>query len=477
MKYIFSGFFITISLFIYSQNPNPSGEIDSKIAGIMNRENFSGLTSVIVKDNEIIWLESYGYANTASESPYTDSTSQMIASISKLFTGIAIMQLKEAGKLKLDDNINKYLPFEIKNPKFENYPITFRMLLTHTSSIKDSDAADNYYNWEGDPLISLADCIKSYFSTEGEDYNPRKNFMNKPPGSVYEYSNMATALEGYLVELISGQAFYEYCNKNIFEALCFKNTNWFIGEYSDTTMIANPHIYTSNFEPQKHYGFADYPDGMLHTNAKDLANFMVAVLQQGIFNDNRILSQSSFEEMLSIQIPLIDEYQGLQFYKEEFSVSTGNILLWGHSGSEYGITTELFFDTQKNIAIAVLANADADATDIFQVLYDYATNSRFTKSTKPECEQNNKADSAKYLFLYDVFPNPATNFLTFRADNLNIASHLINISDLSGKIIISAVKNNNELNIDISGLAEGNYLYTIKEEKKIIESGKFIVKR
>jgi CubicO group peptidase (beta-lactamase class C family) len=105
----------------------------------MNEEHLPGVSTVIIRDGEIVWIKSYGYANTDFAAPYNDTTSQMIASVSKVFTGLSIMQLYENGLLELDDNINDYLPFDIDIPNFETNPITFRMLLTHTSSIKDTE--------------------------------------------------------------------------------------------------------------------------------------------------------------------------------------------------------------------------------------------------------------------------------------------------------------------------------------------------
>lgn len=475
-KIVFSLVVIFLSSNITAQNPNPSPAIDAAVANIMNTKHLPGTSTLIVKDGEIVWIESYGYANTNLATPFTDTTSLMIASISKVFTGIAIMQLYENGLIGLDDDINNYLPFDIKIPNYTSYPITFRMLLTHTSSIKDGNAMDNYYNWSGDPTISLADCMERYFSLTGIDYNSTGNFFNKKPGTIYKYSNMAIALEGYLVELISSMPFHQYCNQNIFNPLCMDNTHWYLSEYQNTNMLANPHdYYNSHHEPIDHYGFADYPDGMLHTNATDLANFMITILQNGVFHNSTILSSSTLINMFTPQVPTLEPTQGLQFYKESFNISSGDIMLWGHSGGEYGISTEMYFDHTNAMGIAVLANGENDATQILEKLYDYGLTLSPSGIGNPNCTPLNVVDRPKHLFLYDIYPNPAMNSVSFRTDNLNMIAHEIIISDITGRSLMSMVKNNAEITIDVSNFSNGIYIYTIKESNNTIATGKLII--
>ncbi len=345
--------------------------IEEEINEIMEKNSVPGMSALIIKEGEIAWIKSFGYANYETKTPFTNTTCIMLASISKVFTGIALMQLYEDGHFQLDDDINDYLPFQVEIPDYESYPITFRMLLTHTASIADSDITDNFYNWNGDPQITLQDCITEYFSTTGQYYNSTNNFHDEKPGTFYEYSNMGTALEGYLVEHIAGEPFNEYCNSNIFDKLNMNGTRWFLSEYADNNIIANPH---TNYTPQSNYGFADYPNGMLHSNITDLANFALTVLQDGNFNNNNILSADNLQSMFVVQNSSLSSSQGLQFYKETFNVESGEISLWGHSGGETGISTEMYFDFDKNICVIVLTNGEKEATPLFELLYDYSLN-------------------------------------------------------------------------------------------------------
>jgi CubicO group peptidase (beta-lactamase class C family) len=218
-------------------------------------------------------------------------------------TATAIMQLMENNQLNLDDNINDHLPFSIQIPGFPNVPITFRQLMTHTSSIQDNYTfMDTYYN-SPDPLLSLAECMSRYFPTNGEDYSTA-NFLNNSPGTVYEYSNIATALNGYLVQLISGMPFNEYCSSEIFDKLCMNKTAWFMADY-DSSHVARPYQYSAgNYIPYAHYGFADYPSGQLRSNVVDMANFMIAMMNSGNFGGNSILTSASVNAMLTVQFSI-----------------------------------------------------------------------------------------------------------------------------------------------------------------------------
>jgi len=304
-----------IFLFIFSyvtlaQDLNPTNEIDHFIQSEMENEKFPGLSTLVIKNQQVIWQKSYGFANLDNDIETTDSTIFLLASVSKLFTGTAIMQLYEHGDIKLDEDINHYLPFVVEIPGYEDDSITFRMLLTHTSSICDGDAMDNYYS-DGDPDISLADCMQRYFSVDGIDYDVDDNFYDHPPGTVYEYSNMASALLGYLVEVIADMPFDQYCQDNIFNPLDMSNTAWHLADLN-INYVATPYGYRNKrYFPYDHYGFADYPNGLLRSNIIDLTHFIFAYINNGVYEEFSLLNQETIEEMWTLQFTNIVYDQGL----------------------------------------------------------------------------------------------------------------------------------------------------------------------
>jgi hypothetical protein len=241
-------------------------------------------------------------------------------------------------------------------------------------------------------------------------------------------------------------------------------------------ILAKPHEYRNNkYDPVDHFGFADYPDGMLHSNVQDMANFMIAMLQGGTFHEKTILMGSTLDDMFTKQIPSLDTTQGLQYYTETFNVSSGDISLWGHNGSELGISTEMILDLDNEIGIVVLANSEENAVDILELLYDYSLTLSYVGTGNPSCNPTSVVDEPKYLFLYDVFPNPTSETVTFKSDNLDIVTHNIVISDLTGREISSYAKEEEQLTIDVSNFPNGIYFYTIRDNGGIVDSGKLVV--
>ena len=385
MKKLILCFILLRTATVFGQNPNPSVPLDEYIMDEMQAEHFPGVATVIVKNGEIVWLKCYGFADIENGIPVTDSTQFLLASMSKLFTGTATMQLKEDGMLQLNNDINEYLPWPLNHPTQSTTPMTIHQLMTHTSSIKDNwSAMSNYYGYP-DPTISLEACMQDYFTVTGQNYNANQNFLSAPPGTVFNYSNMATALNGYITEIVSSMPFDDYCDEHIFEPLCMEKTAWHMADL-DSNEVARPYSYSNgNFIANPHYGFADYPDGQLRSSITDLANYMIAFLNGGSLGSNAILSPSSVSEMWTPQIPSIESKQGLNWYKELLYHSGGETLLWGHNGGELGVSTDMYVDPESNIGLCVLSNGGGTNLYICDELYDYALSLNPISSIVPEC--------------------------------------------------------------------------------------------
>ncbi|MDC1203060.1 beta-lactamase family protein [Crocinitomicaceae bacterium] len=385
MKKLIVFFLLLQTVSCFGQNPNPSVPLDEYIMDEMQAEHFPGVASVIVKNGEIVWLQCYGFADIENGITVTDSTQFLLASMSKLFTGTATMQLKEDGMLQLNNDINEYLPWPLNHPVQSTTPMTIHQLMTHTSSIKDNwSAMSNYYGYP-DPTISLEACMQDYFTVTGQNYNANQNFLSAPPGTVFNYSNMATALNGYITEIVSSMPFDNYCEEHIFEPLCMEKTAWHMADL-DSNEVARPYSYSNgNFIANPHYGFADYPDGQLRSSITDLANYMIAFLNGGSLGSNAILSPSSVSEMWTQQIPSIESKQGLNWYKELLYHSGGETLLWGHNGGELGVSTDMYVDPESNIGLCVLSNGGGTNLYICDELYDYALSLNPISSIVPQC--------------------------------------------------------------------------------------------
>ena len=139
------------------------------IESTMETHLIPGLSASIVKDGNIVWEKQLGYANINDNIFVDENTMFILASISKTVTATALMQLFENGLFDLDDDIDDYLPFNINHPDYPLIPITFKMLLTHSSGIKDNWNVMTYY--DGDSQLELGYYLNQYLNPEGEFYN------------------------------------------------------------------------------------------------------------------------------------------------------------------------------------------------------------------------------------------------------------------------------------------------------------------
>jgi len=152
----------------------------------------------------------------------------MAGSVSKAIAAMALMQLYEDDLFELDDDINDYLPFPLRNPYHPEVPVTFKMVLSHQSSLPLTDQIQYPYigisyllNF---PKLTYPD-FKEYLVPGGRAYNPDA-WTDNTPGEAFNYSNVGFMLVEYLVELISEQDYKDYCNENIFIPLKMYNTSF-----------------------------------------------------------------------------------------------------------------------------------------------------------------------------------------------------------------------------------------------------------
>lgn len=325
-----------------------------------------GLAAVVVKNEEVVWANGFGLRDYSKKDPVTTDTIFLVASLSKTVTGVALMTLFDQGKFKLDDDINNYLPFSVRNPAFPDVPITFRMLLTHTSSIID----ERYDEIKGltvfgsdqspDPTTAFVKLITDYLSPTGAYFRLEGIYSTSQPGTKFSYSNIGTALIGFLVQNISGKNFNEYCKEEIFTKLGMNSTGWFLSEV-DLNRLAIP--YTRGFgnippKPYGHYTFPDYPNGQLMTTILDLSKFLMMFMNFGTLNDVKILERSTAELMREVTVPTSPTF-GLHWYYENI----GNRRMLGHNGSEKGVNTDMYFNpvtssSSRNVGAIIFCNTD-----------------------------------------------------------------------------------------------------------------------
>lgn len=188
--------------------------IDTWLEAQLEYDNIPGLSVGVVKDQELVWSKAYGFSNVENKVEATTQTIYSICSISKLFTSIAIMNLYEEGKLRLDDEVSSLLPdFNIQQKYETSGPITIRGLLTHSSGLpRESDSP----YWTGpDFIFPTRDEVKEELGNQETLYSA---------STYFQYSNLGMALLGEVIEEVSGMPYEEYIEKIILQPLQLEHT-------------------------------------------------------------------------------------------------------------------------------------------------------------------------------------------------------------------------------------------------------------
>ena len=321
-----------------------------------------GVAVAVVRGEEIVFASGAGWADREQGIRVTPHTAFMLASVSKTVTCAAIMTLVEDGLLDLDANVNEVLPFEVHVPHSPHVPVTMRMLLTHTSAIRDRwrvwgrPYSDPTLYFHGDSPIALGDFMQSYFAVGGDEYRPKANFYDRRPGTAYAYSNFAVALAGYVAEAVSGTDFDELSKTRIIDPLGMTDSGFRLADIG-TPNLAMPYKVdreTGAFTPYFQYGYPDYPDGELRTSATHLAAWLGAFMNFGKLGDVRVLERDTVTEIRRHQLGrMVDWHQGLIWYGS----SVPGYFRLGHTGGDYGVTTQMFFRPDKYVGVITLTNS------------------------------------------------------------------------------------------------------------------------
>lgn len=323
-------------------------ELEKVIDSEFKRTEMPGLACVAVKEDSIVYTGYFGYANLKDKVEISSQTRMLVGSVSKTLTLTAIMQLYDRGLIDLDADINSYLPFVVRNPRYENVPITVRMLLTHTSSISNSQTGYLFWLWGYDDYPeTLMSFQQNYLTTNGK-YSSKSNYSDKMPGTNYLYSNVGAALIACLVEHVTGQDFNDYCKKNIFEPLGMNKTTWF---YSQTPKpeMAIPYANIAITDPQEPFPIIPfYPAGQLITTVEDLSKFMRSYIMDGTFNKYQLLKPQTVDLILHDY----KDRQGLIFIKFKM----GEFTVWGHDGLIPGASAEMYFDRNQRVGYIMITN-------------------------------------------------------------------------------------------------------------------------
>ena len=322
------------------------GSISNNIDDLMNKFKITGLSLAVVKDSNIAWSRGFGYSDKENKQNATQHTKYLIGSMTKLFTGTAIMQLAESGKLDLDKPVTDYLTeLKIKNRNGSNPIITVRNLLTHHSGLP-CDNFDKFYNEFPDNTDNTFRKALDYINN---------TYSSFEPNYIWSYSNLGYSLLGMVIEKVSGQDYSEYIKENILKPLNMNES----GTILDADMVSVlAKTYTNNtFE---HEGFLrDLPAGCVISTASDMANFVDMILNNGKDSEN-VLSEKAIKEMLTCQNPTVrmdlDFKMGLSWMLEWSGYDYAGKVAWHDGSTEHYNGLTIVLPNQK-LGIVLLSNS------------------------------------------------------------------------------------------------------------------------
>ncbi len=341
-----------------ADDPEVQGQIrlfSAWLDGQIAYRELPGVVVGVVADQELVWAKGFGLADLASGRPMTPQTKFRMASHSKLFTATAIMQLREQGRLRLDDPVSDHLPwFAFKPAAPDDPPITIEHLLTHSSGLP-REASSHWTTWE--------------FPTEEELRNllPERQAAFSPEVR-WKYSNLAYTIAGMVIEAVTGQSWAEYLQANIFDPLRMSASS----VDADVEGLATGYGSRERDGSREPRPFVDARSMAaatgLTSTVGDMAKFVSAQFRKGPRGGDHILSTASLREMHRVRMleTTWTSGQGIGFGVNR---SDGEIFV-GHGGGYPGYTTRTTIQLDSRVGVIVLTNTnDSNPNQIAEQLY------------------------------------------------------------------------------------------------------------
>lgn len=327
--------------------------LEPEIKAALEAGKIPSCTVALVVGDQIVWQQAYGYSNLWAKTPARVDSVYLIGSTFKAMATVALLQLHEQGKFKLDDPVNKYLgELKIKGEDPAK-PVTFRHLLTHVSGMPADFGPFALWGDKAPPSL--------------EEYLKTSLRVARPPLEKEEYSNMAYSLIGYLVEKLAGQSFKDYMRAHVFTPLEMNDTEFNPRPDMDERLSVPyvPDDQTGVLKATPRLKASVWPAGIVYGTIANQANWLIANLNGGIFKGQRVLSEAAHAQMLTKQFPQFpgpvenlwggkDAGFGLTWWVEERNGEQ----FFAHSGSVPGYTAFLLGNRTRRLGFAILTNGN-----------------------------------------------------------------------------------------------------------------------
>ena len=312
----------------------------------LERSDVAGATVLVMKNGKDLLRKGYGFSDVSKKKPVDPETTMFrLASVSKLFTWISVMQLGEQGKLDIDADVNKYLDFQIA-PAFGK-PITLRNLMTHTGGFEEE--------------------IRDILLTDPKKATPLREFLmgNQPrrifpPGEVPAYSNYGVGLAGYIVQRTSGEPFEQYVAEHIFQPLGMKHSSFYQPLAEDLSSFASNGYQNNTEKPAVGFEmFSPAPAGGVSSMAPDMGRFAQALLNGGAWEGHRILKTETLNAMWTKQFGTSDALPAMcmGFYQ----TWRNGLHFIGHDGDLIAFHSMFLLEPQEKLVIFISYNSAGSA--------------------------------------------------------------------------------------------------------------------
>jgi len=354
-------------------HPLEKADVEAFFDGIlplqMERGDIAGASVLVMKDGDLLLQKGYGYADVKTIKPVDPSTTIFrLASISKLFTWVSVMQLEERGKLNLDVDVNRYLDFEI-HPAFDR-PVTLRNLMTHTGGFEEVSSD-----------IIVTDARKAPSLRDDLIRNqPRRLF---PPGEVPAYSNYGVGLASYIVQRVSGEPFEQYVQEHIFGPLGMTHSTFYQPPPKALEKLPSEGYKGDTTKPAVGFEiFNPVGAGGLSSTAEDMGRFGQALLHGGALGDVRILKAETLAQMWTPQFQASKELPPIcmGFYED-----WRNKLRWiGHEGDLIAFHSLFFVEPTQKLVLFVSYNSANGGNQPRPEIIDFFSDRYFPSESKPE---------------------------------------------------------------------------------------------
>jgi CubicO group peptidase (beta-lactamase class C family) len=360
--------------------------LDDSLNNIFSNEVLAGMSVVGIRGDSIGYEGNFGRRDLGRGLGVEAATLYRVASVSKSFTAAALMKLYEQGFFGLDEDVNSYLGFSLRNPAYPADKITFRMILSHTSSVQDGTGYDNFLTATGGttppPISQLL--------VPGGAYYTSNMYRTERPGTYFNYSNVEYGIIGTLVERISNVRFDVYVRQNILQPLGITgsfNIDDLAPQINDIAVLYRkvggswaPQLDNYNGIAPTPRNYSTYtigsnglvfgPQGSLRISAAGLAKFILVIANNGVYKGTRILNDSTVRRMRDTQWNYTGASSGNNYYGlfrrwgNGLHISTGgtadqvfaNTVMWGHPGEAYGLISDMYTDTLAKSGVVFITN-------------------------------------------------------------------------------------------------------------------------